>query len=158
MKTSEVEVALFRYLDYRVNLIIPNISWGMFLCGRFLHECDILMVTKSGYATEVEIKVTKADLLKDKKKWHNHKHPAISKLYFAVPDKLKDIALKEIPERAGLYCVYENKERPKLKHVRLIRDCKKPKNRYKWTMEEMYNAARLGAMRIYNLKLKLTYA
>ena len=45
------------FFNYRANLIVPNISWGL-----GLHECDLLVLTSSGYATEIEIKVSKADL------------------------------------------------------------------------------------------------
>ena len=61
--TTEMEVALAHYLNMRVNLIVPNISWGM-----FIHECDLLVITPAGYMWEVEIKVSKQDLSRDSKK------------------------------------------------------------------------------------------
>lgn len=63
LKTIDIEVAVATYLNVRTNLIVPNISWGM-----FLHECDLLVLTPAGFAWEIEIKTTKADLIKDQKK------------------------------------------------------------------------------------------
>ena len=63
MKTIEVEVAIMQHFDVRRNVIVPNVSWGIFRPGiGQLHEIDLLVLSGSNYATEVEIKVTKADL------------------------------------------------------------------------------------------------
>jgi hypothetical protein len=56
LKTAEMEVELGRYFNYRQNIIVSNVSWGL-----GIHECDLLIITKSGYATEVEIKVSLSD-------------------------------------------------------------------------------------------------
>ena len=63
----EMECAVARYMDFRTNLVVPNVSWGF-----EVHECDLLIVTKTGYAYEVEIKRSKADLKKDIEKKHGH--------------------------------------------------------------------------------------
>ena len=93
MKTLDMEIAVMKHFDIVQNLIVPNISWG--ISG--LHECDILSLSKAGYATEIEIKISKADLMSDKKKEHGHRHRYIANLYFCVPSFLKQIALEEIP-------------------------------------------------------------
>ena len=85
MTTLEIEIALMEHFNVRQNSIVPNISWGI----ANLHECDILVLSKSNYATEVEIKISKSGLLKDKEKKHGHNHNHIARLYFAVPKKLK---------------------------------------------------------------------
>lgn len=153
MKTLEIEIAIMDYFNIRTNLIVPNVSWGM-----GLHECDILSLSKIGYATEIEIKVSKTDLLKDKWKNHGHYHNYIARLYFAVPEKLKDVALSNIPERAGLFIIkeiyYENYSVPSIDVVK-IRSCKRNKKAHKWTDKERLNLARLGTMRILNLKKKI---
>lgn len=59
MNTLEIETAIAMKLDIRKHIIVPNISWG---AG--LHECDLLVINKSGYATEIEIKISKSDLKK----------------------------------------------------------------------------------------------
>lgn len=48
-----------RRLDYRRNTVVPNAYWGLGLTW----EADLLVISKAGYLTEVEIKVSKADLL-----------------------------------------------------------------------------------------------
>lgn len=98
MNTKEVELAVVNYFGARKNLIVPNVSWGF----KGLHyEADLVVISKSGYAIEIEIKVSRADLIKDKKKWHSHDCKKFKKLYFAIPKKLlKDI--EHIPEKAGI--------------------------------------------------------
>lgn len=144
LKTIDIELALCSFLDYRVNLIVPNVSWGM-----FSHECDLLVLTKSGYASEVEIKVDKYDLIKDKLKRHKHKdyRNRIKYLYFAIPFYLED-CIDHIPGHAGVIIVGEDLR------CKIIR---KPKRigKYKFSMEERYQIARLGALRIWNLKRKI---
>ena len=154
MKTLDIEIAIMQYIGIRQHLIVPNVSWGISSKTLNLHECDILSLSKSGYATEYEIKVSKSDLLKDKEKWHGHLHEYIADLFFVVPEKLKDIALTNIPERAGLFvankiiqdgCIF----------VELIKPCIRNKFAVKWTDEDRYKLARLGTMRILKLKEKI---
>ncbi len=140
MRTSEIEYAVARDFGWRTHVIVPNISWG---AG--LHECDLLVLTKTGYAYEVEIKVSKADLIKDKLKDHGHLSNRIRKLYFAIPDKLKP-HIEHIPERAGIICVRESG------YCETIREAQTNPLSKPWTDSEMFNIARLGTMRIWTLK------
>lgn len=56
----DIELATASHFDSRANLIVPNISWGMGLD----HEIDLAIVNpKSGYMREVEIKISKSDLV-----------------------------------------------------------------------------------------------
>jgi len=106
-----------------------------------------LVVTKSGYATEVEIKISKQDLKNDLKKKHCHKSNKIKCLYFAAPEELVEFALENIPTRAGLLSVGLR-----------VNEIKKPelnKESVKWSDKEIFNLLRLGAMRIYTLKQRL---
>jgi len=143
MKTIDVEIALMDYYKVNKKLIVPNVSWGM---GIGLHECDLLILTPTGYATEIEIKVSKGDLLKDKFKPHAHKHNHIKSFYFCVPEKLKEIALNDIPSRAGLLVISD-----KMK----ITEIRKPTHNttaIKWDEHLMFKLAKLGTMRILTLK------
>ena len=150
MTTLEIEIAMMNYIGVRQNIIVPGISWGMTLGNKSLHECDLLSLTKSNYATEIEIKISRADLKKDKHKKHGHNHNHIKYLWFAVPEKLKDLALEEIPERAGLYVLdyYRNGRI----YVSVARQATVNPKAEKWTDAERQNLMRLGAMRILNLK------
>lgn len=158
MKTIEIEIAIMQYIGIRQNLIVPNVSWGV--AG--LHECDILSLSASKYATEVEIKVTKHDLLKDKEKRHGHLHDHITYLFFAVPKSLEAVALEAIPERAGLFTVENIRSETftvgvynwTLK-VEQAKGCVRNKKGVKWSDIERYQLARLGTMRILGLKQKI---
>jgi len=149
MTTLEVESALMsRFLNVRQNIVVPNVSWGI----GGLHECDLLSLTKAGYATEIEIKISKADLLKDKLKTHQHRHKLIKYLYFAVPKKLQDIALQEIPERAGLYVLEQLNNRI---YINIVRNAIANSKHIQWTPKQMLHLAHLGTMRIVRMKQRL---
>ncbi len=153
MKAIDVEIAMMRALGIRQNLIVPNISWG--IAG--LHECDLLSLSSSGYATEIEIKISKSDLLKDSLKSHGHKHDHIKYLYFAVPSILRGVALEVIPERAGLYVIMK-RDGSRYKYTTdFIRPAEPNSNCVKWSQEERFDLARLGAMRILGLKQKINH-
>ncbi len=146
--TPEMECILANYLDYRTNLIVPNVHWGM-----NMHECDLLVLSQAGYVTEVEIKISKADLKADAKKVHGHRCSRIKKLFFAIPTYLED-CIEHIPERAGIITV-----RPKDDNVwtrcRTIREPEINKAAPKMSDRDRYKIARLGALRIWGLKRKI---
>jgi hypothetical protein len=140
---AEIEIKIAQWFNYRTHLIVPNVCWGA-----SLHECDLLILTKAGYALEVEIKVSKGDIIRDSKKLHQHRSEKIKRLFFAIPKKLeKHIGL--IPEHAGVITVDETG------YCRLIRNAKPNRAAKKWGDKDRFNIARLGAMRIWNLKEKL---
>lgn len=152
INTLEMEIALMKYLGVRQNLVVPNVSWGMY----GLHECDLLSLSGSNYATEVEIKVSKGDLLNDKKKNHDHDHKLITYFYYAVPAKLVEVALEEIPEHAGLISVEKVDFYGRLyNNVSQVRPAQRKAKAYKWTDDDRYRLARLGTLRILGLKEKV---
>jgi hypothetical protein len=170
MTTLDIEVAIIKGFRPRQNLIVPNVAWGMHDQHYHpLHECDVLILSSSGYATEVEIKISKADLLKDASKRHKHSHNLIRRFYFAVPEKLKDIALASIPDTAGLLVVslkevtnyhyhYGGGSTPYksiITRVETIRECKCNTKAQKWDDKQRLQLARLGCMRILALKQKI---
>ena len=149
--TTEMECQLARYLGYRRNLIVPNVEWGM-----GVHECDLFVVTAAGYVWEVEIKVSKYDLIKDKEKWHGHRSNKIRRLYFAIPSYLQE-QVEHIPERAGIIVVAPKEERAWLR-CKTIREATENRTAPKLTDDERYKVARLGALRIWRLKEKVLEA
>ena len=175
LTTLAMEVRMMTSINPRQNLTVLNPSWGMSFRipgsgWKQLHECDIIYITKSNHATEIEIKISKSDLVKDKFKPHKHDHPKIARLYFAVPENLEEIAIKEIPEHAGLYVVRqvktyysrygygENNQDGEFYYrdvVDLVRKAKRRPNAMKWTDKEMMELARLGTLRILPLKRKI---
>lgn len=154
LKTPEMEIALAQHFNYRQNLIVPNVSWGLYLNRQPLHECDLLVLTKSGYLWEVEIKVSKSDLIADKKKMHGHVNANIRRLYFALPHYLED-CIEHTPERAGIIIVTVGAAgQLKCKQIRAPRNDRG----YRLTDKEQYKMARLGALRIWALKNKIVEA
>lgn len=153
--TLEIEARIAGHFDYRQNLIVPNISWGM-----NIHECDLLVVSKSGYATEVEIKISKADLKKDALKKHNHEDRLnrIRRLYFAIPESLRD-CIEFIPERAGILILSRGVSFGEdYLYCKVFREARVNNSCRKFTEEERFNVARLGCMRIWGLKRKIIKA
>ena len=158
MKTPEMECALASWFDYRVNLIVPNVHWGM-----NMHECDLLIVSKAGYVTECEIKVSRHDLKKDAEKLHGHNGGRVIKfLYFALPERLlaqgnviDEDVVAMIPERAGILVVRDKEPGDRSPRVRRAREPQPNRNATKMPDSERYKVARLGALRIWNLKRKL---
>jgi hypothetical protein len=170
MTTLEMEIAVIKGFNPRQNLIVPNISWGLHdQRYKSLHECDVLVLSNSNYATEVEIKISKSDLLNDLKKRHKHKHNLIRRFYYAVPEKLEQTALENIPNGAGLLVVYDklftgytwHKEGGRSEYtkyytqLKTVKECSINKDAIKWTDEQSLQLARLGTMRILGLKQKI---
>ena len=144
MTSQQVELAVANHFDYRRQVIVPNVSWGMGL----LYEADIVVLRKSNWAIEVEIKVSASDIRADLKKKHLHDSPLFKELWFAVPEALEDH--KDIPLHAGILSVGDRRRR-KLKVVR------KPlgnKDAVKWTNEQRLKLLHLASMRTWALKKK----
>lgn len=156
MNTLQMEIAIMKDCNFRQNIVVPNVSFGIVRYWREndatkydeLHECDVLKVTPSGYATEYEIKVSKSDFKADIKKKHKHDSRFIKQMYYAVPFEMLDFAKENLPEYAGLVYVKNNK---------VFCSVNAPIREYcfKWTTDEQFKLAKLGAMRIIGLKNKI---
>jgi len=140
----EIEAAVVKYFDPRRCCIVPNVWWGLDLN----HECDLFVLTKAGYAYEVEIKVSRVDIKADLKKRFGHSSKKIRKLYFALPEKLQN-CIDLIPERAGILIVGPKGIVKKLREATLNPDVRK------LTEKESLKLAHLGTMRIWTLKAAL---
>jgi len=143
---KEIETRIARYFGIRANVIVPNVSWGL-----LTYEADMLIMPISGVMYEVEIKVSKGDLIADKKKNHKHCSELIRGIYFAIPEKLKP-HIEHIPEKAGILVV------DKTGRVEKLRGIKINKTSRKLSEQERFTLARLGAMRVWILKEKLVGA
>ena len=112
MNTSEMEKLIYTYFENSSLVIVPRISgnnWWldteadpMIWKNIVNHECDMLIVTKNRYLTEVEIKISLSDLKADFKKKHQHKDENIKNFYYAFPAEMKEKAIELIPEEAGI--------------------------------------------------------
>jgi hypothetical protein len=143
-----IEVAVAKYFDPRRNIIVPNVSWGF-----FIHECDLFLVTRAGYGYEVEIKASRADIVADAKKRHAHNLAGrgvalIRRFFFAIPDHLL-LHTTLIPERAGILVVDVRGK------CRMERDAQTNTQARTLTLDERFQIARLGTMRIWTTKAKM---
>ena len=129
---------LANHIGRTTHIIVPNVSYGL-----IPYEADLLVLHKSGFVDEIEIKISKADIRRDKAKRHNHESNKIRRLWFAIPARLKDY-ISDIPERAGIMLV------DKRGYVIILR---KPKinvmARHLFPIER-FQLARLGYLRMWN--------
>jgi hypothetical protein len=150
MTALELEVALMRHFNIRQNIVVPNLSHSM-----LRYEADIVRVTSSGYGTEVEIKVSKSDLLADFKKEYYHNSELFKFFYYAVPEDMEEFALEHIPQRAGLFVGVRSDfwwSEHNLVYIKEVRKARTNPDHRRWTEEEMSYLNRLGCMRILGLK------
>lgn len=86
LNIHEIEFYLATYSGWRQNIVVPNVSWGFF----DTHEADLLVMTPSGYLTEIEIKRSYQDLLADFEKKTNHYENKVEYMYYAVPKSIAE--------------------------------------------------------------------
>jgi len=144
----DIELAIAKYYDTRQHIIVPNcyINFGTSAD----HECDLIIIKRTGYAEEIEIKMSKSDLKADFKKKHGHVDERLQHLYYAMPVELYEQCKELIPESAGVLTITKYEDRG---FARCVKSAPKKQCR-KLTIEEQLKIARLGVMRMWNLKQK----
>ena len=149
MTYIDIELAIVNYFGIRQNIIVPNcyITFGTSKD----HECDLLIIKRSGYAFEVEIKVSKADLKADLKKKHSHEDERLKNLYYAMPKNLYEECKDLIPINAGAISInqFDNDFFASIERFAPNKKCRK------LTDIEQLKFARLGVMRVWGLKNQL---
>lgn len=140
----------------KVGLIVPNVSYG------FLEwEADALIMSKTGFLTEVEVKVSLGDMSMDgmKSKWTNKRavkqlNDMIKYFYYAVPKDMADEALKiietsdvEAIKKAGLITLELTPNSRWI--IRVVQSPTANTKAKKLTLEQQYKLARLGTMRVW---------
>lgn len=142
MKTSDIEISVAKYFDYRRNVIVPNVSWGLGL----RYEADLVVLRKSGFAIEIEIKTSASDIKADLKKGSSaHCSNLFRELWFAVPDNLAQN--QNIPEKAGILAIGNE--------IKIVRPARRNSNAQCWDNKRRNKLLELGLMRIWKLKEKL---
>lgn len=147
MRTEYLEQKVVHYFDYVKNVIVSNVSFGFGLN----YEADLMVLSKSGYLTEVELKVSKSDLKADLKKRHFHNCKKVKYLCFAFPEDLLETALQFLPEEVGLLCLMKSTTRNEYTYIKCLRK-PKARNNYKLTTDEENKLMRLGTMRVWKVK------
>jgi hypothetical protein len=95
-----------------------------------MYESDFIYITKSGYLTEIEIKVDINDFRNDFKKKIYHSSQLVSSLYYAFPEELYKKYKDEIHDKtagiAGIITVSYDCEvkakAPKRKNIKALTD------------------------------------
>lgn len=153
LTVKDIQALLAEYFGIRNNIIVPNVSWGL-----LDYEADLLIMNKTGYVTEIEIKRSWSDFLADFKKDENaHKSENIYQFWYCVPDSLyKDCIekLKEVyPDSLDRPNVISYSDSGVLNfHGKSASYCR-GKHR-KMFLEEQLKLARLGAMRYWSSEFK----
>lgn len=147
MKCADVEWFLTRGASapfpYSRYLVVANVSWGL-----LRWEADVCALSNSGWLTEIEIKVSVADLKKDAEKTKHGQWAQdnmIREFFYAMPgavwDKVKDAP--PIPDYAGVIVITEDGRRE------YPRKATKKTHARKLTDSERLQLGRLGAMRYW---------
>ena len=147
MTALDIEIAVAHYLDWRRNIIVPNVYWGWGL----RYEADMVVITAAGYAVEVEIKVTPGDIKADIKKNYHHDSNRFRRLWFAVPERLANDP--NIPLRAGILAVTDHVDAfTRAYAVKTIRGGQLNKSAIKMEDHHVRKLLELGVMRVWSLK------
>ena len=149
MTAREVEIGVADKFNYRQNVIVPNVSWGIGL----RYEADLVVLRPSGYAVEVEIKVNASDIKADLKKRHQHDSKLFRELWFAVPEELAEDP--NIPARAGIFAVKPTNRMYHPFACRTVRRGRMRRDAVKWSTAQREKVLHLAAMRTWTLKLHL---
>lgn len=112
-------LALAKHFDWYQNTMMTE--W--FVDGG---QADLIFVTRAGYLTEIEIKISLSDWNADQtKKKFQLPRPHVSRFFYAVPEPLIDRVPEWVSEEVGLLAVVE---RPTYDSVREIRPAKRKKS------------------------------
>lgn len=155
----EIEVALSKTDNFNFikNIIAFNVN-GLGHSLLIQHECDMLVLSKSGYLTEIEIKRSWEDFKADFKKKHSHENMGIIKNFFycipvSILNKVQDF-FKDKKVSFNTIITYDenlNITFHKIETKEYIPNF----NYRKLFLEEQLQVARFGAMRAIKIKEKI---
>ena len=170
LTVQQIQLALHNsgLWNKRSDIMVPNLSWGL-----LPYEADFVVMTKSGYLTEVEIKRSWEDFKADFNKDHRHDDERIYHFFYCVPiaifDKVKDFLINKLMEKLDDYSKDWLTKNPELLGVHsqlpavLTYDEKGIVKRQKFGfsgarrhqarklfLEEQLQIARLGCLRYWN--------
>ena len=159
MSVTDITRMLASYYDIRKNLVVPNVSWGF-----MWYEADLVVITKAGYMTEIEIKRSWTDFLADFKKRDYHSDARISRFYYAVPECMlqpcRDYIENWLAERCLLspstykrpgFIVYRTWDEPLYRRVQVICDPISKEKTPPLSEKDILKIARLGTLRYWSL-------
>lgn len=163
----EIEIALAKHKDFNFvrNIVAYNVNGESSKLPIF-HECDMLVLNKSGYLTEIEIKRSWADFVADFKKDHGHDGRGLIKyFYYCIPECLLERAYDKLESLEINYTgiiTYSEDLKINIRGYRYLDHnnnyryiCREQHPNRKLFIEEQLQVARFGAMRSVMLKEKL---
>lgn len=146
---EEIQLAIYnsKRWNIRTDIFVPNVSYGL-----LEYEADLVILNKTGYLTEIEIKRSLEDFKADFKKGHSHNDPKIYHFYYCLPLSIKEQALKILSEKnqriPAILFYNENGEISRAGGF-------SQRGGRKLFIEEQLKLARLGCFRYWNLKIKI---
>ena len=143
MSADKIQQALAAHFEWHRQTLIPN---ALFAGG----EADLLIVHKSGFLSEVEIKCSLADWQCDQKKakWASPDRNKIRRFWYAVPFYLVDKTPSWVPDSVGVISVSPQG------FCTIWRQAKNM-SKYKVTPEEELELVRKTYFRYWRLRIKL---
>jgi len=163
IETIEVAIAESDKFNYLRNLVVYNVTANSTLVS---HECDVLVMSKAGYLTEIEIKRSWSDFLADFKKKHNHidkTNDKIKHFYYCVPLSIVEKVKKYLFENDIIFndiITYDDDAKlniVKCEHSEKVEEILKDKawsTEHLW-LEQQFTLARYGAMRSVKCKQRI---
>lgn len=151
LTTNDMELALVMS-KYSPCNFVKNQIVAVRCAEIFGHETDLVSVNKTGYATEVEIKISKADFKKDFDKSHYHESGFIKYFYYAVPYYMIDFALENAPEGVGVMMITPAKN---FGRVTIMREAIARKGARKVPDDKILKMERYMGMRYWSLLHKV---
>jgi len=119
---GHILLALARYFNWFQNTMMPE-------CWIDGGQADLVFVSRAGYVTEIEIKVSFSDWNSDceKDKWKRER-PHVARFYYAVPETLSERVPAWLPDGAGILSVSLGRHgRPTITPIREARRMKAAK-------------------------------
>jgi len=146
-----------RELFQRRVLAVPNCSWTGY-------ECDLLVVEPGLRLIDVEIKISRSDLLADPRKdkwwrsagglWHGSARqprdwpPQVWKHYYVMPAAVWEDGCCMLPAKSGIVLIHEHRDgRPYLK---VLRRCRVNPDAKPIDHVQAINIARLAGLRMWD--------
>jgi len=155
-KVQDALTAKGQIFDFRRYSSVPNVSYGLLYTG----EADLICLSGAGVFHEVEIKVSKQDMISDLQKGHAHNHEIVQRLWYAFPGYLQNDIEPLVPIWAGIITVYFKIKNGNLGYKTVVVRRPHPKLRTtnrqnrKPTQEEIIKFLRLGVMRMWSRRTR----
>lgn len=149
LSVKQIQLAIYnsKIWNTRTDIFIPNVSFGL-----LEYEADLIIMSNTGYLTEIEIKRSIEDLKADFKKKHTHNDEKIYRFFYCIPESIKINAIELFKEKNinPAILIYDE--------TGIITRCGgfSEKGGRKLFIEEQLKLAKLGCFRFWNLLNKKT--